>query len=121
MSTVPLNNDADFQWYTVCKATEIVYETGVCAFINNIQIAIYRLRNNNIYALGNIDPYSDAGVLARGIVGSINGEPVVASPMYKQHFRLIDGVCHENSQISVATYKTRVVDGIISVALPTYS
>ena len=44
-----------------------------------------------MYAIGNYDPASDANVLARGIVGDIGGEIVVASPIYKQHFSLRHG------------------------------
>lgn len=121
MSDVIANDEMKTNWITVCKATDVIYETGVAAIINNIPIAVYRLRNNKVYALGNVDPYCDAGVLARGLIGSIDGVPVVASPMYKQHFRLEDGVCVEEPQISVASYETIIIDGMVSVAMPVTS
>ena len=39
-----------------------------------------------LYAIGNYDPAGDANVLSRGIIGSVNGQTVVASPLYKHHF-----------------------------------
>ena len=41
----------------------------------------------------NLDPYSGASVLSRGIVGSRQDAPTVASPMYKQVFDLRTGAC----------------------------
>lgn len=50
-----------------------------------------------LYALDNHDPFSGANVIGRGIVGDLQGELVVASPIYKQHFRLRDGQCLEDA------------------------
>lgn len=50
-----------------------------------------------LYALDNHDPFSGANVIGRGIVGDLRGELVVASPIYKQHFRLRDGQCLEDA------------------------
>ena len=49
----------------------------------------YRLRDNH-------DPRSGANVIGRGIVGSVKGELVVASPLYKQHYCLRSGRCLED-------------------------
>ena len=54
---------------------------------------------------------SQANVLARGIVGDVDGEPVVASPLYKQHFSLKTGACLEEPGVSVPTYRVLVADG----------
>ncbi|MEM6573323.1 MAG: nitrite reductase small subunit NirD [Pseudomonadota bacterium] len=79
------------------------------------QIALFRMSNDHVFALGNIDPFSDAAVLSRGIVGDVNGELVVASPIYKQHFRLSDGSCVEDSNVSVGHYLVRVNEGRVAV------
>ena len=52
-----------------------------------------------LYAIDHRDPFSGANVIARGIVGDLQGEPVVASPLYKQHFRLVDGRCLEDDSV----------------------
>ncbi len=60
---------------------------------------------------------SGANVLARGLVGDLNGQLVVASPIYKHHFRLEDGVCLEDAGYSVNAHKVRVVDGHVEIML----
>ena len=97
-------------WQQVCALDDIVPESGVAALIDGRQVAIFRVRDA-VYAIGNHDPASDANVLARGIVGDIGGESVVASPIYKQHFSLVSGRCLEQPELSVPTYPSRVHEG----------
>lgn len=46
-----------------------------------------------LYAVDNRDPRSGANIIGRGLVGSVQGELVVAAPLYKQHFSLRSGEC----------------------------
>lgn len=112
MQGVALNH-----WTPVCALADILPGTGVGALIDDTQIAVFRLDQDVVFALDNFDPHSQANVLSRGIVGDLGGEPVVASPVYKQHYRLRDGECLENPDHNVNAYATRVVDGIVEVAL----
>ncbi|MDF3918613.1 nitrite reductase (NAD(P)H) small subunit family protein [Salinicola salarius] len=57
-----------------------------------------------LYAVDNRDPFSGANVIGRGIVGDLKGELVVASPIYKQHFRLTDGQCLEDATRRLRTW-----------------
>ena len=93
----------------VCRIDDILDNTGVCALVGGEQVAVFRV-DEKIYAIGNRDPFSGANVLSRGIVGDINGELVVASPVYKQHFSLLTGRCIEDASVSVPVYRT-LVDG----------
>lgn len=104
-------------WNAVCSYAELVPDRGVCALLDGEQIAVFRLASGEVFALANRDPFSGAYVLSRGIVGCRNGEPVVASPMYKQAFALRTGVAMEESSVSVATFPVRVREGMIEVAL----
>ena len=103
-------------WNTVCQLDDILPNAGVAALLNNTQIAIFRV-DDQVYALANKDPFSQANVLARGIVGSLNGELVVASPIYKQHFRLKAGSCVEDDSVAVACYPARTEGGAVQVQL----
>lgn len=94
--------------HKVCRLEDIVPNSGVCALVGSEQVAVFRLDDGRIFALGNRDPFSGANVLSRGIVGDINGELVVASPVYKQHFSLVTGRCIEDASVSVPIYQTRV-------------
>lgn len=103
-------------WIDVCALTDIAPDTGVCALVNNQQVAIFRMRaDNRVYAIGNFDPASNANVLSRGIVGDLQGERVVASPIYKQHYSLATGRCLEDGNFTVPAYPVQVVDGQILV------
>jgi nitrite reductase (NADH) small subunit len=62
-----------------------------------------------------MDPFSNASVLSRGIVGDRGGRPTVASPIYKQVFELATGTCLDDPTVSVATYPVRVADGIVEI------
>ena len=105
-------------WRTICALDEIWPDSGVAALIGAEQVAIFRLgESEEVYALGNSDPFSEANVLARGITGDLGGEPVVASPVYKQHFRLRDGVCVEDATVSVPIYPVRVYNGAVQLGV----
>jgi nitrite reductase (NADH) small subunit len=101
-------NVAMNDWVAVCKLSDIVPDTGVCALVHRRQVAVFRLSDDGIYAIDNFDPFSKANVLSRGIVGDLKGELVVASPIYKQHFNLTTGQCLEEGDVRIAVYPVRV-------------
>jgi len=98
----------------VCRLEEIVPGTGACALVAGEQVAVFRI-GEEIYAVGNRDPFSGANVLSRGIVGDLKGERVVASPVYKQHFSLLTGRCVEDAKVRVPVYAARVEEGFVVV------
>jgi nitrite reductase (NADH) small subunit len=105
------------QWTTICPLDRILPNTGVCALVNDRQIAVFRVgEGEDIYAIENYDPFSKAYVLSRGIVGDRNGIPKVASPIYKQNFSLITGECLDDLNVKIQTFSTRVVDGQVQIS-----
>ena len=98
----------------ICELREILPDTGVCALVAGEQVAIFRVEDN-VYAVGNRDPFSGANVLSRGIVGDLKGELVVASPIYKQHFSLLTGRCVEDASARIPVYAARVEEGFVVV------
>jgi nitrite reductase (NADH) small subunit len=105
-------------WQSICALDDIVPETGVAARLGAEQIAIFRLKDDRVFAISNYDPNSDAAVLSRGIVGSLGARVVVASPIYKQHFDLTTGECLEAPEHSIRAYAVRVDAGRVLVGLP---
>jgi nitrite reductase (NADH) small subunit len=102
-------------WTEVCPLERLQRERGVCALVDGEPVAVFRTHDDALYALHNVDPFSGASVLSRGIVGDVGGTPVVASPLFKQHFALASGVAVEDESVVVATYPVRVVDGTVEV------
>ena len=114
MVQTPTNTN---QWVTVCSLSDIAPNTGVCALLKGTQVAIFRIgETDEVYAIGNYDPFSKAFVLSRGIVGDRNGILKVASPIYKQNFNLKTGECLDDETASVPSYPVRVVDGSIQLS-----
>jgi nitrite reductase [NAD(P)H] large subunit len=101
-------------WSSVCELDDLWPNIGICALVNGLQIAVFRI-GEALYALDNYDPASGANVLARGIVGDLKGEYVVASPLYKHHYSLLTGRCLEDSGKSVNVYPVRALDGRVWV------
>jgi nitrite reductase (NADH) small subunit len=99
----------------VCRLEDVVPGCGVCALVGGEQVAVFRLDDGNVHAVGNFDPFSRANVLSRGIVGDLKGEPVVASPVYKQHFSLRTGRCAEDETVRIPVYRAHIEDGYVVV------
>ena len=106
-------------WIDVCQFEDLQADSGVCALANGTQIAIFYLtRLNKAFAIGNFDPFSQANVLSRGMVGDLNGSPMVASPMYKQHFNLETGCCFEDDKVKVPVYPVRIDNNRVVIEIP---
>ncbi|MNV85782.1 Nitrite reductase (NADH) small subunit [compost metagenome] len=87
-------------------------------WLDGAQVALFYLPNvqgKTLYAIDNHDPQSGANVIGRGLVGNIKGDLVVASPIYKQHFRLEDGSCLEYPQQRLRVWPVRLNDGRVEV------
>ncbi len=100
----------------ICSLNDLIPELGVSALINGEQVAIFRLKDDRVYAIANFDPFSHANVISRGITGNLQGFDVVASPMYKQHFDLLTGRCLEDDAISLKTYAVKLDGDAVLIA-----
>ena len=108
------------QWIDICALEDIVPNTGVCALVEETQVAVFRVQvkdEDRVYALSNYDPFSKANVLSRGILGDRQGIYKVASPIYKQNFNLLTGECLDNDEVKVPVYPTKVVEGRIQIGI----
>ncbi|MGH3943019.1 MAG: nitrite reductase small subunit NirD [Pseudonocardiaceae bacterium] len=105
-------------WTPVCGYDDLIPERGVAALVDGRPVAIFRTHDGALHALSNVDPFSGASVLSRGIVGDRGGRATVASPIYKQAFELATGVCLDDPDVSVPTYVVRVIDGVVQIGSP---
>lgn len=100
----------------VCTLSDLEVERGRAALIGSEQVALFLLADGTVYAVSNLDPYSGAHVISRGIVGSRGDAPTVASPLYKQIFDLRTGVCLETqgrADAALRVWQVRVIDFVV--------
>ena len=109
---------SDQNWVDICAVEDLTPEAGCGALLDNQQVALFYLPNQpeQLFAIGNYDPLGGANVLARGIVGDLGGQLVVASPLYKQHYDLRTGACLEDDSVSVPCYSARIVSGRVELS-----
>ncbi|MFH8799702.1 nitrite reductase small subunit NirD [Streptomyces sp. NPDC017936] len=99
---------AEDGWFTVCELTRLVPGRGVAALLpDGRQVALFRDRGGELYAVGNRDPFGGAAVLSRGLTGTHRGRPFVASPLLKQRFDLRSGQCLDDASVRIPTYEVR--------------
>ena len=103
---------------TICKLNDIIPEAGVCALVatpkGETQVAVFRTNKDELFAIDNFDPFSNANVLSRGLIGGTTiiddeGEAqevvYVASPIYKQRFDLATGQCLDDESVKLDAYE----------------
>ncbi|WP_425953686.1 nitrite reductase small subunit NirD [Xylanimonas sp. McL0601] len=111
----------------VCALSDLAVERGAAALVDVaghlVQVALFRLHDDEVLAVQQLDPYSGANVISRGLVGTRGGEPTVAGPVYKQVFSLRTGRCLETAGYTPAPgldgdlvpYEVTVRDGVVHV------
>jgi nitrite reductase (NADH) small subunit len=105
-------------WVTVCPYRRLEPERGVAALVEGRSVAVFRLHDGSLLAIGNVDPFTGASVLSRGIVGTRGEAPTVTSPLHKQVYDLRTGICLDDPGVRVPVYPVRLRDGIVEVGWP---
>lgn len=113
----PAHDDASAEWHRICPDSELEPMWGEAALIGSAQIAVVKLAEDQIYAVDHWDPVAQANVMARGIIGSKQGNPTLASPIHKQVYDLTTGECLSEDGPELGTYPVRVVDGTVEIQL----
>ncbi|MFF3225678.1 nitrite reductase small subunit NirD [Nocardia suismassiliense] len=107
-------------WTRACGIDRLIPGRGVAVLLGSgataAQAALFRLSDDTLAAVGNIDPIGRAAVISRGIVGDRNGTPVVVSPLLKQAYSLIDGHCLDDDSVHLPVYQVRVDNSVVSVS-----
>ena len=108
-------------WRALCSRSDLVANSGVVAWHEGAQVALFHLphtlEGEKLFAIDNRDPKSGANVIGRGIVGQLKGDLVIASPLYKQHFRLADGSCLEYPEQGLRVWPVRLNGDAVEIGL----
>lgn len=118
-------------WTAVCHLADLLPERGAAALVQGEQVALVRLHGPDgaatddavVLAVQQLDPFSGAHVMSRGIVGTRGDVPTLASPMYKQVFDLRTGACLDRvgreplagHDADLRTWPVRVEAGLVLV------
>lgn len=103
---------------SICDFNRIIPGRGVAALLEDgTQVAVFRLHDDSLYAVSNLDPFMDANVMSRGLIGDRGGEPIVTSPLLKQAFLLKSGVCLDDESVALEVYAVEVQGGVIRVGV----
>ncbi|MGE6384876.1 nitrite reductase small subunit NirD [Pseudomonas sp. NPDC078416] len=106
-------------WRAVCASEDLVLNSGVVALVGNAQVALFYVASiggaPQLFAVDNRDPVTGVNVIGRGLVGSLGGDLVIASPLYKQHYRLVDGACLEDAALRLRTWPVRLVGDVVEI------
>lgn len=125
MTTLTHDQQSTSAWIELCSVEDLVPERGVAALLPALdadhpaqQIALFRTFDGAVFATQQLDPYSEAFVMSRGIVGDYKSAPTVASPVYKQVFDLATGVCvnpQSRDRRNLAVYPVEVHAGVVCI------
>ncbi|MEE5149972.1 nitrite reductase small subunit NirD [Pseudomonas alliivorans] len=109
------------RWHALCGRQDLVANSGVVAWLDGTQVALFYVPDTadgeKLYAIDNRDPKSGANVIGRGLIGQIAGDLVIASPLYKQHFRLHDGSCLEYPEQRLEVWPVRLNGDQVEIAV----
>ncbi|MFC6152774.1 nitrite reductase small subunit NirD [Nocardioides yefusunii] len=103
----------DFQ--PVCQLGDLELGRGVVALVHGQAVAIFRLPDDVVVAIGNHDPFSRGAVLARGMVGVRDDVHFVATATHRHTFDLHTGRCLDDPTVTVPSFPAKVVDGTVLV------
>lgn len=102
-------------WVEVCGYDDLLPERGAAALVGGQQVALFRLADGSVHAIGHHDPFSGANVIARGIVGTRGDVDTVASPVYKQVFDVRTGRCLDDGSVRLPSWPVVVEGGRVRV------
>lgn len=111
-------------WLRLCAIGDLTPERGRAALLpNGEQVALFLLADGTVRAVSNLDPYSGANVLSRGLVGSAafaDGTEIatVISPLHKQAWDLMTGAVvrtQGKDERDIAVYPVAIEDGQVLI------
>lgn len=104
-------------WKKAFKAEELQPGLGGAVKFNDLQLAIFRYKEDEWYAVQNLCPHKQEYVLSRGLIGDKNGEPKVACPLHKHPFSLKSGEHLGGENMCLKTFPVKIEEGNVFVEI----
>ncbi|MCB4807104.1 nitrite reductase small subunit NirD [Tamlana sp. 62-3] len=96
-------------WFKAASVNDFPKDGGACVKYKDLQIAVFNFaRLNTWFATQNLSPEKEEMVLSRGMIGDHKGTPMVACPLHKKLFSLVDGTNLNGDLDPIATYPIKI-------------
>ncbi len=116
---VPIQIEESTNWVELAKTSDFPKDGGRAIQYGAVQIAVFNFSHRDAwYAVQNQCPHMMEMVLARGIVGDLDGVPMVACPTHKKTFSLENGKGLSDSSYSINAFPVKVEGETVFVKLP---
>jgi len=103
-------------WFKAARVQDFPENGGACVKYKDLQVAVFNFsRRNEWYACQNMCPHKMQMVLARGMIGSVQGEPKIACPFHKRTFSLKTGECLNAEECNITVYPVRIENGYVHI------
>ena len=104
----------------VCRYDELTAGRGVAVLLPDLrQAAVFRTFDGRLFGVGNLDPATGAHVISRGLTGTRDGAPTVASPMLKHVYDLATGQCVDGpagrEPYALPVFPVRCDEGVVYI------
>ena len=106
-------------WVRVARVADVPRDGGIAFDHGGVQVAVYHFASHGgWYATQATCPHRGDAVLARGLLGTQDGEPKVACPMHKKTFSLVTGAGLADPQYAIRTFPVELRGDEVWVELP---
>jgi len=106
-------------WVCAGKVQDFPTDGGAAIRHGRTQFAVFHFASRGEwYATQNMCPHRREFVLARGLLGDLNGTPKVACPLHKKTFSLETGECLTGEEYGVRVFPVKRVGDEVYVKLP---
>lgn len=106
-------------WTDICAVEDLVAERAAAARVGAEQVAVVRLHDGSVFAVGHADPVTGVHCMARGLVGSVRREgtevPVLFAPLFKEAYDVRNGRCVSRPDLALGSWAVRVTDGRVLI------
>ncbi len=100
------------KWYKIVSIEEIPFMSSRVIEIGDLQIAIFKTKDNSIFAVNNTCPHKK-GKLSEGLVH----EHIVTCPLHNWNIDLKSGEALGNDNGCTNVYETKIVENIIYLGI----
>ncbi|WP_035385262.1 nitrite reductase (NAD(P)H) small subunit [Ferrimonas futtsuensis] len=104
-------------WQDICALSELIPGEGVCALVQDQQLALFLLRSGQLFALDNHDPLGKANSIFRARVDEESRTLALEAAGQPRRYCLHSGRNLEQREISLATFPVRVRNNRVQLAL----